>query len=277
MICDALDLCYVHFSPWEVRLNKEDVLKEYSSFFKKRNAILLSHYLMTKYANFKGYQSYFCKDNFLYEFAFQILLNIPNSIFVYLYRDPRDYALSQLKRSLTTDSIYEIARLWQYENVKSISIYLEYKDRCVYKMSYENFICNEKLELKKLAGFLNIKMNDSVKVVDNLNSRNTEDWVNLDKDTMESNFNKYKNELTKNQIRFVESICWDEMKWLGYKTEAQCKPCIGRFEKYMGLLVGKLTALLRKKKMQALKAPEWQIRSQRVELVRKLAVNYRVK
>ena len=272
LISDALDLCYIHFSPWEIELDKNEVLNEYSTLFEERNVILLTHYLMMKYSYFKGYECYICKDNFLYEFAYQIMLHLPNAKFIYLHRDPRDYALSQLKRSRMTNSLYKISKLWQYEQIKSLALYNECKFKNIIKVSYENFITNELGELNNICNFLEVPMNNKRKDIPCLNTGSTEEWVNLNNETMTTNYNKYKKELNQKQIRIIESICWDELKLLGYTPENRVKPKINKFVKYLDIILG-----LAKSGFTKFKAPESQseIYKKRSSFINKLSVNYR--
>ncbi|MCF8307724.1 MAG: sulfotransferase [Bacteroidales bacterium] len=231
LISFALELCYNHFAPWDIKMTSEDVFKEYSDNYQKRNTILLGHFLMTKYAKFKGYQSYFCKDNYIYNFIFAILHEIPNAKFIYLYRDPRDYAVSQLNRSLHSNNIIKIAQIWKHEQIKALAARELLSKKQIHLISYEDFITDEPGTIHLILNFLNIEKASrkiNVKFEDYLN---IEEWKNLSKPTMKSNYKKYLKELTKNQLKMVESICWYQMKKLNYTTEFEKKPKIGKVYK----------------------------------------------
>lgn|GEM_PF-6378286 len=48
-------------------------------------------------------------------------------------------------------------------------------------------------------------------------------WQNLSKPILNNNFNKYKKELTKTKIDYIEKICIFEMKPFGYEPESKWK------------------------------------------------------
>lgn len=224
LISFALELCYNHFAPWDIEMTEEEILKEYSENFQKRNAILLGHFLMNKYAKFKGYQSYFCKDNFLYNFIFAILHEIPNAKFVYLFRDPRDYTVSQLNRSLYTNNVFKIAQLWRDEQIKALSAIELLSENQVFQISYEEFITNEEEKINQILNYLNLKKTNQKQIIENNNYSNVEEWENLTKPTLKSNYNKYLKELSAKRIKKVESICWHQMIKLKYIPVHKQKP-----------------------------------------------------
>jgi hypothetical protein len=52
--------------------------------------------------------------------------------------------------------------------------------------------------------------------ISKVNALQTDNWKNLDKKIINSNFKKYTKELTQEQIQYIEFVCHDEMKILGY-------------------------------------------------------------
>ncbi len=272
LIADALKLCYTHFSPWEIQLEPEIVYKKYNQKYNEKNVVLLFHFLMQEYAEFKGFKTYLCKDIFMHEFVYPILMTIPDVKFIYMYRDPRDFVLSQKKRELQTKNIHQLAKLWQYEQTKSISLLYRLEKNRIMKFSYEDFIKDEKSILKNVAAFLNVKLETGNSNIMNLNTGTSDDWKNLNKETMSSNYNKYKKELNKSKIQLIESICWEEMNWLGYKPENKSRPKISRAKiiyQYTVLKVFYLFRyfLLRKKRLSSI--------NEREKLIKKLRHNWK--
>lgn len=228
LVSDALELCYNHFSPWKVKLNVNEIELEYNQNYKRRNSILLGHFLMQKYSLLMGYKSYFCKDNFLYDYVFKILYEIPDAKFIYLYRDPRDYTLSQKKRTLVTNNIYAIANMWKTEQIKCLSVAKQLNSEQIFILSYEDFITDEYNLLAKIFDFLNISFSTEIKK--NNQQGYPEEWENLKKETIKGNYGKYKNALSKKNIRIIESITWNQLKELSYASENKSKPSISRYE-----------------------------------------------
>ncbi|WP_321470622.1 sulfotransferase [Halarcobacter sp.] len=223
MIKDSLDLCYVHFSPWSIELDIENILQRYNDEkFPKRNSIFLSHLLMTIYARYQGYKTYFCKDNNLYDFVFEILHCIPNAKFIYLHRDPRDFSVSQYKRSLQTDSLIRISNLWAYEQVKCISAFSSLDSEDIIKVSYEDILKNSKNEIRRICKFLKVNFIEDEKEVEVFTGK-SEEWSNLDKPIIKNNTKKYLKVFSKKQILIIESITEEQMKYLGYNLEYKPK------------------------------------------------------
>lgn len=215
LIQDAIDLCLIHFSPWDIELKADVILEEYGS--KERNSIYLSDFLMKKYARSKGYEGYFCKDNFIHEFALDIATKLPDAKFIYLYRDPRDVVSSQKKRPNGNISAFYFAKMWDYEQVKCIrtAYELSKSGRC-YQLSYEGFLSDAEKHIEKICAFLNVEKQEirrerQDKIVDEV-----PEWKNLDAPIIRNNKNKFLDELSKNEIRKIELTCDKTMAYLGY-------------------------------------------------------------
>ncbi|MFW6271612.1 MAG: sulfotransferase family protein [Desulfosalsimonas sp.] len=217
-IKDALALCYLHFAPWDIDFDADALIAAYGD--RKRTAVYFADFLFEQYAARKGYKSYFCKDNFIYEFALDIAEKIPGTKFIYLYRDPRDFVLSQMKRPNAARSVINYARLWEYEQVKSIRVATELKDRsrCLW-VSYESLVRDEEKELRRICDFMGVKMDKAFNnsIDDNVIVPVTE-WSNLSKKTMKQNYNKFLNELSAREIRLIEAICQKPMAFLKYES-----------------------------------------------------------
>jgi len=242
-INDALGLCYKHFAPWEVDLQKEQVLREYDKKYQDRNAVGLMDLLMTCYAKDQGYQTYICKDNDLFDFLEPIQSFLPNAKFLYLYRDPRDVVLSQLNRKMQHDSVSLLARRWKSEQLKSFKLYHNRFSEMMMAFSYEDFIRNERYWLRKILKFLNLK-NESIYPARQKDFDGVQEWENLNKPTMKDNFQKYRKNLSSWKIKAVEMICRDEMKFLGYDLENE-KAKVSKISLYLDNIWGRLKFWIR--------------------------------
>ena len=247
LIEDALKLCYIHFSPWSIKLTAHQVFEAYlDQNYAERNSVFLSHFLMTSYAQEQGYQSYFCKDNKLNDFVFEILYYLPNSKFIYLYRDPRDVVLSQLERSLQTDSVYKLASLWKKEQVKCISCHQKLSNTQIFKLSYEELIECPNRSLKEICNFLNVtyikEKNNGV----NIHTGMSAEWKNLNKPIMTNNYKKYLEKLNKRQVQLIEDSCFFQMQYLNYSFEYDRK-YFGKISKIRDVLSGEIRSRIRQK------------------------------
>lgn len=217
VIRDAVKLCNLHFAPWDIEFVPKEILREYDTHYSFRNIFGLMDYMMKSYARSKGYKTYICKDNFLFEYLYQIKAFLKPVKFIYLYRDPRDVMLSQTKRRLRDRSIINNARIWGSEQIKCFQLFQDYFQKDTFTLSYEEFIKNEEKKLEEIFSFLGIEPTQDERpyeVVDEVH-----EWKNLNKPTLKDNYNKYKRELSKKQIKLIEAICHQEMDLLGYENE----------------------------------------------------------
>jgi hypothetical protein len=231
LIADALCLCYEHFSPWEIQLDVDNVLNGYTrNIGTHRSLTLLLDYLNQTYASWAGRTTYFCKDNHLFNFAYQIRNELPLARFVFLHRDPRDYALSQVRRLLGRSSITHAANMWRDEQLRCLQVVSNPAfSACCFRLSYEQLIHDERATLAELCRFLGVTMHDSPQSAQKYDQGTTTDWSNLDRPTMTDNCGKYKTGLSRTAVRAIESIVWSPMKLLGYTPVSDTRPSLSTY------------------------------------------------
>jgi len=241
-IQDALGLAYHHFSPWDEEITVSQVREEYGGLFSgDRSSVGVMHVIYMLYAQRKGYSSYFCKDNNLFDFVTDIKVELPEAKFVYLYRDRRDVIVSQTKRPLQNKSILFLSALWRDEQIKSIR-YVESlkKNRDIFTLSYEGLTKNETERISELCDFLGVEFFGKKVEFSSKEITDIQEWQNLDKPTMKENSGKFRMELSPSQIDKIESICWNQMIWLGYQPVSSERRKINNKEIFIDVLIGKL-------------------------------------
>lgn len=263
----AIDLCVIHFSPWDISWSAEELLVEFGD--QPRDAILIMHFMMNKYAAEQGCDGYICKDNYLYEFALEIERFIPNAKFIYLYRDPRDYVLSQLKRPGAIKSVYRFATLWSYEQTKSIAVAsrLKQNGKCLF-LAYEDFVSDESGKLKELMKFLEVRRSKGRGYQD-IMKEDIHEWNNINSSTKKDNFNKFLEELTRRKIRAIERTCYLQMSYLGYPPLFYDGKETRHLMKTLSYLYGYILSRVAWKKRRA------DILTEQSRVIRKVVVNYR--
>ncbi|KFN48873.1 sulfotransferase family protein [Arenimonas composti] len=266
LVEDALQLCYVHFAPWKYRYTVAEVVAAFAG--RPRDSVLLSDYLMQRYAGDAGRSGYLCKDNWLYEFALDIAARLPDARFIYLYRDPRDFVLSQTRRPGASRDVIEHARLWEYEQVRSIRVAAALGARCT-RVSYEELIADEEATLARLCGFLGVELSAAAAKVDDNVVRPVHEWKNLDAATMKDNAGKFLREMGKADIARIEVTCALPMQYLGYTRATTRTRPVGRFEADWRRSFHGALKLLRRRGGGGPPVPE------RARLLRRLHVNYR--
>ncbi|EDY85621.1 sulfotransferase, putative [gamma proteobacterium HTCC5015] len=223
LVRDCLGLAYAHFSPWDEDISVDEVIAEYDHLATScgRSAIGLMHVINTIYARRKGYDSYICKDNNLFDYVYPIAMGIPGAKFIFLYRDARDVVVSQLKRPTQIKSVLYLSTLWKDEQEKIIqAMGFPPLEKRSFSISYEDYVTDEKKHLKSMCDFLNVEMVSSKEGARHSSEKaDIQEWENLNKPTMKNNFGKYSESLSQKQITMVESIAKRQMLRLGYRPE----------------------------------------------------------
>ena len=221
LINDIYNLMEVKFSVWQKRFTLDDLQK--LSNVGDISSLIINIFLEEARAN--GKQHVFIKENHVYEFMPFLLLNFPESKFIYLTRDPRDMALSWKKNTDHAGGVVSAARQWQKDQQNTLKNYYELeKLNKSFHVKYEDLISDPELKSAEIVKFLGLPEDKNMInfYKDELTQKNAEmikAWGNLSKEVIKDNKNKYIDELNKEEIKIIEKICYHEMYYLGYKTE----------------------------------------------------------
>jgi len=162
-----------------------------------------------------------CKENNIFDFAFQILKAMPTAKFLYLYRDPRDVAASWMKVPLGFKNVSQAATNWHQEQMKCIKAIKNYSLPAT-TISYEALINNTPKEMERILTFLGLNAEEACYQTDankNTDLKWNKYWENLDKPVMKSNAGKYKISLSGEEVKIIETRCKESMGLLGYSLE----------------------------------------------------------
>lgn len=225
LVEDCIGLCQHHFSPWQVDLTPNRVLAEYSRIAgNDRNLAGVLHVLYTLHAEDEGRVSYFCKENDLFDFYYQLRASIDGARFIYLHRDPRDSVLSQRKRPTQTSSLCRLAMEWRVEQLKCLALVQAASgSERILTIGYEEILRDERRVINQVCSFLGVPATGSAAHAA-VESTETHDWKNLDKPTMTDNVRKYEKEASPRELELIESIVWAPMNILGYAPVCDSRP-----------------------------------------------------
>lgn len=221
LLIDIYRLINVNFSTWKKTFSFEE-LSELSKTGDINN--LLRNIFYTE-AKENGKQHIFVKENHVYEYLPYLILNFPESKYLYQVRDPRDMALSWKKSKIHVGGIVNGARQWQKDQQNSLKHYFPLKEvRKIKLFKYEDLITTSDIIIKEVIEFLGYQFEEEMldfhkENLANKNSKRMESWKNLSKPLLKKNMKKYQNELNEGEIKTIERICYFEMKFLGYEPE----------------------------------------------------------
>jgi len=144
--------------------------------------------------------------------------------YIYLYRDGRDVALSFQKAIVGEKHIYNLANKWRSDQLSALKICESLPKNRQMSICYESLIHNPEKTIKTLCNKLEIPFQkDYLQFYTSSESKNTSDsgemWKNVKKPVMKHNFNKYKTEMSREDLYIFESIAGDALVSLGYSLE----------------------------------------------------------
>lgn len=162
-----------------------------------------------------------CKSLVNIRFADHLEENGLNPLYIHLFRDGRDVALSFKKAIVGEKHIFHIANQWKEEQEASLKLADKIGENRVLKIRYEDLLHNPENELQKICRFIGADYNPVA--MDYYHSEESHKtahsgvmWENVEKPVISDNFNKFKKELSPEDIRIFELVAGDTLEKLGY-------------------------------------------------------------
>lgn len=221
LINDLLTLFHIQFSVWKADFSLEEIKSKVEIGDLKG----LIQYFFSKEALLNNKSHVFIKEIKLHEFYPFLKYYFPKANFVYQVRDPRDMALSWKKNETHKGGIIAAAKQWKNDQQNYLKILaLENNENNIVSIKYEDLVSDTEKKLKPILNMLNLNFEAGMLEMgkDDLTNKNAKQqkaWENLSKPVMTDNFNKFKIELSQEEIMNIEAICYFEMVELGYEPE----------------------------------------------------------
>jgi hypothetical protein len=170
-----------------------------------------------------------CKSLVNIRFADELEANGINPLYIHLYRDGRDVALSFKKAIVGEKHMYHIATQWKEEQEASLQLAEKLGSKRVLKVRYEDLLAAPEKELRKICSFIGATYQDEA--LDYYHSEESHKtalsgvmWENVEKPVIADNFNKFRKELSAGDIQLFEQVAGSTLKKLGYEL---CFPANG--------------------------------------------------
>ncbi len=191
-----------------------------------------------------GKGRFVCKENDLFNFGFVLSSYFEGAKFIYLYRDPRDYAASIIRILTGPKTPYSAALLWAKEQDKC-NIILNSFNLHAHPIRYEELVADTELVMTRLLHFLDEPLDDAcfqVHTEKNLQVNWNVAWKNLSRPVMTSNYGKYRDRFSRKTIRIIETVTQEPMLRLGYPFDTKADWKQPPFYRYFNFIVSKLNA-----------------------------------
>lgn len=178
----------------------------------------------------------FIKENHVYDFLpfLEGVAEAPR--YLHLVRDPRDMAASWKKAAVMRGGVVRSARRWAHDQAHMLRTLDWFAGiRPAVSLTYEELVSDGEGTLRRACAALGLEFTDTM-LSFHSRSRSAQDdaaraaaWSNLDKPLMSGNFDKFKAELSDDEIAYVEGLCGPLMARLGY---ASARPGLAPFGSY---------------------------------------------
>jgi len=219
LIDDVIKLVELNPVKWDkVKLKRKDV----EALCNENSLVAVFGAVMDLYADANGANAWMCKSMQNIHWADEINLYFDAPKYIYLYRDPRDVALSFKKAVIGEKHPYFIAQQWNELQELCIEQMNWHGTESIFSISYEQLLENPEEKVRNLCQFLNIEFSE--KMLDFHTSKEAERsakssslWENLSQPIKANNSKKFMKELTSDEIKIIESITGDVMDILGYE------------------------------------------------------------
>lgn len=143
-------------------------------------------------------------------------------VYIHLFRDGRDVALSFMKAVVGPKHIYSLARKWRQDQLEALEAKSVTPSGRFISLRYEDLIESPEITLKNLCALLQVPYRtEMLNYFEAGESKRTAHagrmWENLEKPVMTSNRQKFLKGLNREQLIIFESVAGDVLRRLDYE------------------------------------------------------------
>ena len=227
LITDVLRLIRVHIYPWDVEIDPSVILQQARS----RSLFGIFAALYDQALAASGKRRWGCKSLYMIHYTQPVLAHFPQAKLIWLYRDPRDVAVSARTSVFGHFHPYFTACLWRREQQIGLDLAARLSPAAIMPMRYEELIAQPVETVMKLCQFLDEPfesgMLDFFKTSEaHKSSELSESWGNTSRPIITDNAGKYRQQLSKAELQAVEIAAGPVMQQLGYVLDS-CTPITG--------------------------------------------------
>ena len=146
-------------------------------------------------------------------------------IYLYLFRDGRDAALSFKKTIVGEKHIYNLAVKWKADQDTCLKELARLDKSRYVKIKYEDFVSDPEIAIREICDKVNITYKNVTKnFYTSEESKRTaaggKMWENVTKPIIKDNYNKFLKELSEEEIQIFETVAGDTLAQLGYSLHS---------------------------------------------------------
>lgn len=221
LLTDACDLLAATLGAWQTQSSVASLAEQADG----RDLAQLLRIIYQAEACANGKQQVFIKEIELFRIWDWLTSEFPQARYVYLVRDPRDMALSWKKSAAIRGGVVRAADAWRRDQDAYLSYFrhLQAKRRvCLVK--YEELVQRPSDVLATVCSFLGMTFEPGQlefhRLIETQEiAQAAVDFGNLQQPILAQNFQKYRRELSADELTYVEACCGELMEQLGYRRE----------------------------------------------------------
>lgn len=150
-------------------------------------------------------------------------------IYLYLFRDGRDVAMSFMKAIVGPKHIYNLAEKWREEQQLALDLKEKVSPDRFVEVRYEDLVSNPESVLRRLCYAIGESFSQSMlDYFDSAESIRTAEagrmWENLGKPVIKDNFRKFLTGLSDEQLQIFERVAGNLLQKLGYECVTNAIP-----------------------------------------------------
>lgn len=217
---DFLDLFNAKIGSWQSILTREEL----ASILLAGSPLDAYLHLYQTEARANGKPIVFIKENRLYEWAPILAPVLDRSRFIYVCRDPRDMALSWKKAPALRGGVVRAAGIWAEDQMGFARLRAELQSvtgKPIPCLTYERLLQKPVESLSVVCAESGLDFDTKMLEFHEVTcsppgAPPVAEWQNLARPLMTGNSGKFREELSADEIRYVETVCRESIAALGY-------------------------------------------------------------
>ena len=217
LVGDVLLLLRAHTHPWPFHPTVDDggALAPSRSVF----GVFAAVYELSRAKS--GKRRWGCKSTFMIHNVDDVLRHFPDARLLHLVRDPRDVVVSSRKSVFSPFHPYFTAKLWQEQQAVGQVLGNRIPDSQLMVLRYEDLLLDSEQVTRRIcaflgedfeAGMMRFFETDEART----SARLSESWRNTGSPILRGNAEKFRKELSMDEIRLVEQVCGPVLLAFGY-------------------------------------------------------------
>lgn len=161
------------------------------------------------------------KSTFMIHYTDRILGRYPEARLIWLVRDPRDVAVSSRDSVFNPYHPYHTARLWNQQQKLGLELETRLSPKNLMRCHYEDLIQNPEETVRRICEFLGVEFEPTMLRFFETEEAKTSaslsrEWKNTGQPILGANSSRFRERLSPNEIRAIESETGPAMQQLGY-------------------------------------------------------------